>query len=112
MPGFIQVDTVHHCGQATDGRYLLTLTATDVATGRIFLYPLLNKAHRRTFDVLRDVHRSLPFPLKEFHSDNGSEFINQVVAGRHRNPACPIPFTRTLLRLSMPFTIRCNFSIL
>jgi hypothetical protein len=32
-PGFWQTDTVHHCGQATSGRYLHTLTATDVASG-------------------------------------------------------------------------------
>jgi hypothetical protein len=94
-PGFLQVDTVHHCGQATDGQYLLTLTATDIASGWIFLYPLLNKAHRWTFGALKDVHRVIPFPLREFHSDNGSEFINQVVADWHRNPACPIPFTRS-----------------
>jgi hypothetical protein len=49
LPGFIQIDTVHHCGQTTSGEYLLTLTATDVASGWICLYALLNKAHRWTF---------------------------------------------------------------
>ncbi|MFP3090347.1 transposase, partial [Treponema sp. TIM-1] len=38
---------------------------------------------------------TLPFPLREFHSDNGSEFINQVISDWLRNPACPIPFTRS-----------------
>ncbi|MDR2095093.1 MAG: hypothetical protein LBP76_06195, partial [Treponema sp.] len=38
---------------------------------------------------------TLPFPLREFHSDNGSEFINQVISDWRRNPACPIPFTRS-----------------
>ena len=41
------------------------------------------------------MYANLPFPLREFHSDNGSEFINHVVADGHRNPACPIPFTRS-----------------
>ena len=27
--------------------------------------------------------------------DNGSECINQVITDGHRNPACPIPFTRS-----------------
>ncbi|MDR0628904.1 MAG: transposase [Treponema sp.] len=94
-PGFIQIDTVHHCGQATFGQYVLTLTATDVASGWICLYSLLNKAHCWTFDALKDIYANLPFPLREFHSDNGSEFINHVVADGHRNPACPIPFTRS-----------------
>jgi hypothetical protein len=93
LPGFIQIDTARHCGQATSGQYILT--ATDVASGRICLYSLLNKARCRTFDALRDIHANLPFPLMEFHSDNGSEFINHAVTGWHRNPACPIPFTRS-----------------
>jgi hypothetical protein len=91
LPGFFQIDTVHHCGQATSGQYLLTLTATDVASGWICLYSLLNKAHRWTFDALTDIHAGLPFPLREFYSDNSNEFINQVITDRHRNPACPIP---------------------
>jgi hypothetical protein len=81
LPGFIQIDTVHHCGQA--------------ASGWIYLYSLLNKAHRWTFDVLKDVYAGLPFPLREFHSDNGSEFINHVITDWLRNPVCPIPFTRS-----------------
>jgi len=95
LPGFLQVDTVHHCGQSTDGQYLLTLTATDIASGWVSLYPLLNKAHCWTFNALKDIYGTLPFPLREFHSDNGSEFINQVITDWHRNPACPVPFTRS-----------------
>jgi hypothetical protein len=95
LPGFIQIDTVHHCGQTTSGEYLLTLTATDVASGWICLYALLNKAHRWTFAALKDIYATLPFPLREFHSDNGSEFINHVITDWHHNPAGPIPFTRS-----------------
>jgi hypothetical protein len=71
------------------------LTATDVASGWICLYSLLNKAHIWTFQALKDIHSGLPFPLREFHSDNGSEFINHVVSDWQRNPSCPIPFTRS-----------------
>jgi hypothetical protein len=95
LPGFIQIDTVHHCGQTTSGQYILTLTATNVASAWIVLYSLLNKAHRRTFASLKDIYSTLPFPLREFHSDNGSEFINQVISGWLRNPSCPIPFSRS-----------------
>jgi hypothetical protein len=54
---------------------------------------MFNKAHRWTFDALKDIYTALPFPLREFHSDNGSEFINQVIADWHRNPARSISFT-------------------
>jgi hypothetical protein len=69
-------------------------------------YSLLKKARRWTFDALKDIHTGLPFPLREFHSDNGSEFINQVISDRRRNPACPIPFTPGCA----DFTIRFSYN--
>jgi hypothetical protein len=65
-PGFIQIDTVHHCGQSTKGEYNLTLTAADVFSGWINRYSLLNKAHKWTFAALRDITNTLPSPLWSF----------------------------------------------
>jgi hypothetical protein len=92
LHGFIQIDTVHHCGQAASGQYIITVA--DVASGWICLYSLLNKAHCWIFAALKDVYAGLSFPLREFHSDNGGGFIDHVAAW-HRAPACPIPFTRS-----------------
>ncbi|GHU56241.1 integrase [Spirochaetia bacterium] len=94
-PGFIQIDTVHHCAQSTSGEYILTLTATDIYSGWIFLYPLLNKAFSWTFQSLKDILRVIPFPLREFHSDNGSEFINTAVEKWCNDPLHPVPFSRS-----------------
>jgi hypothetical protein len=66
-PGYIQTDTVHHCGASTAGEYLLTLTATDVFSGWVTLRGLLNKAWKWTFDALSDVRATLPFPFLEYH---------------------------------------------
>jgi hypothetical protein len=97
--GFIQVDTVHHCGSSTGGEYLLTLTATDVFSGWVSLRGLLNKAWAWTFEALADVRKTLPFPFLEYHSDNGSEFINESVASvAKQKPWCEdehVPFTRS-----------------
>jgi hypothetical protein len=65
-PGFWQIDTVHHCGQATQGHYLHTLTATDVCSGWIALYSLLNNAHTWTFEALSDLKASSLLPIREF----------------------------------------------
>jgi transposase InsO family protein len=92
-PGFWQIDTVHHCGQATLGQYIHTLTATDVASGWIELRPLLNNAHRWTFQALSDIKSSVPLPVLEFHSDNGSEFINNATEKWCGNNS--LPFTRS-----------------
>ena len=92
-PGFWQIDTVHHCGQATVGQYLHTLTATDIASGWIELRPLLNNAQKWTFEALSHIKSSLPLPVLEFHSDNGSEFINYATEAWCKREA--IPFTRS-----------------
>ena len=92
-PGFWQIDTVHHCGQATVGHYLHTLTATDVASGWIELRSLLNNAHSWTFKALSDIRAAVPLPVLEFHSDNGSEFINNATVIWCTNQS--LPFTRS-----------------
>ena len=75
-PGFWQIDTVHHCGQATQGQYLHTLTATDIASGWVEPRSLLNNAQKWTFEALSGIKTDALLPVLEFHSDNGSEFIN------------------------------------
>jgi hypothetical protein len=37
---------------------------------------LKNKAHKWTLEGLQETYKSLPFKMRELHSDNGSEFIN------------------------------------
>jgi transposase InsO family protein len=92
-PGFWQLDTVHHCGQVTVGQYLHTLTATDIASGWIELYSLLNNAHKWTFEALSDINANAILPILEFHSDNGSEFINNATEAWCKRVG--IPFTRS-----------------
>jgi len=92
-PGFWQTDTVHHCGQATFGQYLLSLTATDVASGWIELRSLLNNAQKWTFQALTDIKTTTILPVLELHSDNGSEFINKYTEAWCKTNS--IPFTRS-----------------
>jgi len=92
-PGFWQIDTVHHCGQVTQGQYLHTLTATDIASGWIELRSLLNNAQKWTFEALAHIKTSVALPVLEFHSDNGSEFINNSTEIWCKSIA--LPFTRS-----------------
>lgn len=75
-PGFLEVDTVAHCGDSAAGIYVNTLSATDIATGWFEGRAVLGKAQTRVFEALRDIRASLPFPLLGIDSDNGYEFIN------------------------------------
>jgi hypothetical protein len=108
LPGFIQIDTVHHCGQTTSGQYILTLTATDVASGWISLYSLLNKAHRWTFAALKDIYSALPFPLREFHSDNGSNLSTRSspTGSATRSALSPSPAHETIKKTTTALSNR------
>ena len=76
-PGFVEVDTVAHCGPTTEGFYLWTVTAVDVAAGWVELDVVWGKTQERVGAALRKMHRMLPVPLLGIDSDNGSEFINK-----------------------------------
>jgi hypothetical protein len=78
-PGFLEIDTLYHCGATELGEFCLTLTATDVYSGWVELRPTLNKAHKWVYEGLRDIKSSLPFPFLGLDSDNGSEFINNAL---------------------------------
>ena len=78
-PGSIQADLVLHCGESTEGFYLTTLTAIDVATGWVGLQPVWGMGKERVGAALHHVRQRLPVPLRELHTDNGSEFINQTL---------------------------------
>lgn len=75
-PGFLEIDLVAHCGTTTEGFYLNTLTATDVATGWTECVGVWGKSQRMVFAGLETIRRRLPCPLLGIDSDNGSEFLN------------------------------------
>ena len=79
QPGFLEVDLVAHCGETTAGTYLNTLTATDLATGWTECLALPNKTQTATHEAIQHLRERLPFPLLGLDSDNGSEFINDLL---------------------------------
>ena len=76
-PGFIEVDLVPHCGESSQGFYLTTLSAVDVASGWSECVGVWGKGQERVGGAVHRVRQRLPFPLLGLDSDNGSEFINQ-----------------------------------
>ncbi len=78
-PGFLEIDLVAHCGQTTEGTYLNTLTATDLATGWTECLALPNKTQFAVSQAIGKLQEDLPFPLLGLDSDNGSEFINDTL---------------------------------
>lgn len=78
-PGSVQADLVLHCGESVEGFFLTTLTVVDVATGWTELQSVWGLGKERVGTALHHVRKRLPFPLRELHTDNGSEFINYTL---------------------------------
>ena len=75
-PGALQGDLVLHCGESTAGFYLATLVAVDVASSWISLRIVWGLSDMRVGGALQRIRQALPFLLRDWHTDNGSEFIN------------------------------------
>lgn len=78
-PGFVEMDLVAHCGDTTEGIYLNTLTATDIATGWTECLAMPNKTQTAVSQSIIELRQRLPFALLGIDSDNGSEFINDTL---------------------------------
>ena len=92
-PGFLEVDLVAHCGSSTEGFYLCTLCAVDIATAWVELEAVWGKGQERVGGAVHRVRTRLPMPLLGLDSDNGSEFINRSLLDYCRRHA--ITFTRS-----------------
>ncbi len=75
-PGFLEADLVAHCGGATSGEFLNTLTMTDIASGWTELTSVVGKSESQVLSAIRRTATVLPFPVKGLDTDNGGEFIN------------------------------------
>jgi hypothetical protein len=78
-PGFLEADLVAHCGVNIEGGYLYTLTLTDVATGWTECLPLLHRSQEAVLAALQRACTLFPFPVLGIDTDNGGEFINEVM---------------------------------
>ena len=75
-PGHFEVDLVHHCGSSASGEYVCTLQMIDIATGWSERVTVLGRSYQVMQHAFQLILRRLPFPVREIHPDNGSEFLN------------------------------------
>jgi hypothetical protein len=94
-PGFLEADTVAHCGESTMGMYALTLDCVDIATGWTEQRAVWGKGEAGVLEQIKDIEKSLPFPLLGFDSDNGSEFLNNHLLRHFTDRNQPVKFTRS-----------------
>ena len=78
-PGFLEIDLVAHCGNTSAGQFLCTLTCTDLCTGWTDVTGLLHRSQQAVSEALCQMRQRLPFALLGIDSDNGGEFINDLL---------------------------------
>lgn len=78
-PGFLEVDTVAHCGPTLKGEFARTVNMTDVLTGWTFTRSIRNNAEKHIISALNAAVDCVPLPVLGMDFDNGSEFINHGV---------------------------------
>jgi hypothetical protein len=93
-PGFLESDTVAHCGNTLAGEFINTLTITDLYSGWTENRALLGKTSLQVINQICHVEQRLPFKMKGFASDNGSEFLNQDLHSYLRKRREPVEFVR------------------
>ena len=94
-PGYLETDTVAHCGSTTAGMYVLTVNTVDLATMWSEQRAIWGKGERGVLDAIKNIEASLPFPLRGFDCDNGSEFINHHLLKHFTNRRIPVSYTRS-----------------
>jgi len=75
-PGFIEADTVHHCGGSTFGEYVSTLNSVDIATVWTETRAVFGRGSGPIVKALEDIEARLPFELLGYDVDNGGEVLN------------------------------------
>jgi hypothetical protein len=94
-PGFFEADTVAHCGTSTEGMFVFTVNCIDLATSWREQRAVWGKGERGVLLALKDIERSLPFPLLGFDCDNGSEFLNWSILKYFTIRKRPVQYTRS-----------------
>lgn len=78
-PGFLEIDLVAHCGDTVVGQFVNTLTCVDLSTGWTECLALLTRNKQTVFEAIKTMRTRLPFALLGIDSDNGCEFINDLL---------------------------------
>jgi hypothetical protein len=94
-PGFLEADTVAHCGKSLAGDFIWSLTFTDIFCQWTENRAVWNKGAHGVLQQVKEVEASLPFELLGFDVDNGSEFLTCHLWRYLLDRPRPVPLTRS-----------------
>jgi len=94
-PGFLEADSVAHCGSSLGGNFVWSLTYTDLASSWTEGRAVWNKGAAGILEQTKDVEKTLPFAILGFDFDNGSEWLNWALIRYLQVRRQPIRLTRS-----------------
>jgi transposase InsO family protein len=80
QPGYLRVDSVHQ-GDQDKRKGVYHINAVDEVTQFEVVVTVERISENHMIPALEQIINALPFKVRGFHSDNGSEYINRQVAG-------------------------------
>jgi hypothetical protein len=94
IPGYIECDTVAHCGGSMFGDFINSVTTVDIATTWTETRATWGRGSSGVLEQLKDVEASLPFSILGYDADNGGEVLNWHVIAYFRDRQVPVGVTR------------------
>src|SRR6267378_272388 len=93
--GFLEADSVAHCGGSLAGSFIWSLTYTDLASTWTEGRAVWNKGAHGVLEQTKNVEQTLPFALLGFDFDNGSEWLNWALIRYLQVRLKPVRVTRS-----------------
>ena len=94
-PGWMQADTVWHCGPSTAGTFVCSLLMTCTFSHWTVTRATWNHSDQVVHGRIRETEQSLPFAILGCHTDNGGEFLNHLLIRYFRDRAVAVLQTRS-----------------
>jgi transposase InsO family protein len=80
QPGHLRIDTVHQ-GDRDGHKGVYHINAVDEVVQWEVVASVERITENHLASILEDLLNQFPFYIQGFHSDNGGEFVNQIVSG-------------------------------
>ena len=85
IPGFLEADTVAHCGTSLMGDFVWSLTMTDICSGWTENRAVWNKGAIGVVEQIKDIEKCLPFDILGFDCDNVLS-LESIIFFKKSNP--------------------------
>jgi hypothetical protein len=95
QPGYLEADTVAHCGNSLSGDFIWSVTFTDIYSQWTENRAVWNKGAAGVLQQVKEVEAALGFELRGFDVDNGSEFLAFHLWRYLLDRPRPVPLTRS-----------------